>query len=144
MIDAEGCGKKWSMAFLRTRPCVALLIVLFSAATSFAAAAPKPEKIPVAFGAWTGPAAATFKSALRHGLTKDCSAVSAKKARVLIEGVVAEQGKGVVVHVTVKSVKTGEIVETREFAFARPKPSQGQVNKMARAVVEIARRSPSE
>jgi hypothetical protein len=120
---------------------LALLVVVGSASVA-AAKAPPPPKVPAALGSWTGPSASRFKSALRHGLRKDCDIVSAKKARVLIEGVVSEQGKGVVVRVTVKSQKDGEVIESREFPFSKPTPSQAQGDKMGSAIAEIARRAP--
>jgi hypothetical protein len=125
-----------------SRSLFLLLAILVGIAGTAAAKPPAPDKIPVAFGSWTGPSASRFKSALRHGMQKTCAFVSAKKARALIEGVVSEQGKGVSVRVTVKSQKDGEVVESREFPFSKPTPSQAQGDKMGRAVAEIARRAP--
>jgi hypothetical protein len=122
---------------------LALLLVVGIALTA-AARPTAPDKIPVSFGSWTGPSARTFKSALRHGLRKDCTVVGAKTARVIIDGVVSEQGKGVVVRVTVKSPKDGEIIESREFPFSKPTPSQSQGDRMGAAVVDMARRAPTQ
>ncbi|HEX2568952.1 MAG TPA: hypothetical protein VH877_05280 [Polyangia bacterium] len=102
----------------------------------------KADKTPVMFGSWKGPGASGFKSALRHGIAKECAVVGAKAARAVIDGEVRPQGKGVVVRVIVKSAKGGEVVEQREFTFARPRASQSQVTRMGRAVSDMARRAP--
>lgn len=105
---------------------------------------PKPEKLPVAFGAWTGKGAGSFKSALRGKIGKECVVVPPKKARALLEGVVTEAGKGVTVKLVVKAAFNGEVVQSKEFSFARPSPQAGKVAQMAKAVVEITRRTPTE
>src|SRR3954454_9191648 len=81
------------------------------------AGAEKPVKIPVAFGAWKGPHAGRFKSAVRGTIGKDCVVVRTEKARVIIEGEVteAEDTKKLTVKVLVKSPKTNEIVESRDY-----------------------------
>ena len=122
-----------------------IALSLFVCLWSFVAdAAPKVEKLPVAFGAWTGKGAGSWKGALRGKLNKECAFVGPKKARVLIEGTLTEQGKGVTVRVVVKATKTGEIVETKEFSFPRPQASGPKAVKMAKAIVEITRRAPTE
>jgi hypothetical protein len=108
------------------------------------AAKPKPEKIPVALGSWKGPGAGGFKDAMRRGLSKDCKIVGAKTARVVVDGVVTAEGKGATVQVIVKLPRTGEVVERRDFHFARPKASRAQGDKMGHAVAEIARRAPTD
>lgn len=127
----------------------ALLLVAFAlvAASAHAAPKPKPEKLPVAFVPWTGKSANAFKGVLKGKLAKECVFVGPKKARVLIEGTVTEKeppSKAVTVKVVVKSAKTGEIVETKEFVFPRPSPSGDKMSRMAKAVVEITRRAPTE
>jgi hypothetical protein len=105
--------------------------------------AEKPEKLPVAFGAWQGPRAATFKSALRRGLAKECNVVAPKAARALIDGQVSsEDGKKFSVKVIVKSPKTKEIIEQREYTYSKPSVSQAQANRMGREVAAMARRVP--
>jgi hypothetical protein len=123
-----------------------VLALTLVAAVPAAAADKEPvEKIPVTFGSWTGPSASSFKSALKKGLGKDFTMVSAKKSpRVIIEGTSTEQGKGVVIRVIVKSPKSGEIIESREFTFSRPQPSGGTATKMIKATVEIVRRAPTD
>jgi hypothetical protein len=122
-----------------------VVIVAFAlGASSLAARAEKPEKIPVALGNWKGPSAGTFKSALRRGLAKECRIVAAKSARVVIDGEVLQEGKGFNVRVFVKSAKSGEVVEQREFPFAKTNVSQAQSNRMGHAVAEIVRRAPLE
>jgi hypothetical protein len=120
----------------------AALFILVIGAGMVGARAEKPPKIPVAMGTWTGPHAGTFKSAVRSGVSKDCSVVKANKARVIIDGEVTEAEKGFTVHVTVKSPKTNEIVESREYSFSKPQVSQAQTHKMGHDVTEIARRAP--
>jgi hypothetical protein len=107
-----------------------------------AAHAEKPPKIPVAMGTWKGPHAGTFKSAVRSGVSKDCVVTKAAKARVVIEGEVTEAEKGFKVMVILKSPKTNEIVESREYKFAKPQVSSGMAKKMGHDVTEIAMRSP--
>jgi hypothetical protein len=107
------------------------------------AQAEKPPKIPVAFGAWTGPHAGSFKSGVRSGVAKECAVVRAEKARVIIDGEVTEtEPKHFKLRVIVKSPKTNDIVESREYTFSKPEVSQGQSHRMGRDVFEIARRSP--
>jgi len=118
------------------------LCLLMVSAAAFAKE--KVEKIPVAVGKWEGPNASTFKGALKRGLTKECRVVGAKSARVVVEGMVLEHGKGFVVRVIVKQPKSGEVVEQKEFTFAGARASAGQSNKMGHAVAEIARRAPAE
>ena len=110
------------------------------------ALAEKPAKIPVAFGGWTGPHASRFKSAVRGTIGKDCVVTRADKARVIIEGEATESDdkKKVTVKVVVKSPKTNEIVESREYSFSKPEPSSGQSKKMGHDVVERAKRAPTE
>jgi hypothetical protein len=116
---------------------VALLMLLAGAR------ADKPPKIPVAMGTWTGPHSGTFKSAVRNGVAKDCVVTKATKARVVIEGEVSEKEKGgFTVRVVVKSPKTNDIVESREYSFPKPQVSSGMSHKMGHDVVEIAKRSP--
>ncbi len=134
---------KKTMPIVRSFRLVAVALLLLSSIGSARAdKAPKPPKIPVVFGTWTGPSAGTFKSAVRKGIAKDCIVVAKKKARVVIEGTAEAQGKGAVVHVRVKAAKTDEIVETKDFTFARLSVSSGQAGKMGKAVAEIAGRSP--
>src|SRR5689334_16743298 len=121
-----------------SRSWMILLVMLLGLAR-----AEKPPRIPVAMVSWTGPHAATFKSAVRNGVSKDCVVTKAAKARVIIDGEVAEKEKGgFTVHVIVKSPKTNEIVESREYSFAKPQVSSGMSHKMGHDVVEIAKRSP--
>jgi hypothetical protein len=108
-----------------------------------AAAAEKPPKIPVAIGKWTGPHAGTFKSAVRSGIGKDCQVVKPAKARVVIDGEVTEgDDKKLTVRVLVKSPKTDELVQSKEYTFAKPNVSHGMSQKMGHDLTEIARRSP--
>jgi hypothetical protein len=126
---------------LSSRPAkwiVAFLLLLASAA----APAEKPVKIPVAMGTWTGPHAGVFKGAVRSGMSKDCVVTRASKARVIIDGEVSEADKGFKVRVIVKSPKTNEIVDSREYAFAKPQVSAGMSKKMGSYVGEIAKRAP--
>lgn len=106
---------------------------------------PKPERIPVAMGAWKGPHAGSFKSGVRSAIAKDCVVVKAEKARVIVEGEVtpSEDGKKVTVKVVIKSPKTNEIVESKEYS-TKPDPSVGQSKKMGHDLVEMARRAPTE
>lgn len=134
------------------RPLVLLLVSLTVAVGALAlaptpalashSAKPKADRTPVAFGSWKGPGASAFKSALRHGIAKECVVVGAKMARALIDGEVRPQGKGVIVRVIVKAAKGGEVVEQREFTFARPRASKSQTDRMGRAVADMARRAP--
>jgi hypothetical protein len=117
---------------------VAFIVVLAGAA----AHADKPPRIPVAMGTWTGPHAGTFKSAVRNGMSKDCVVTKASKARVLVDGEVAAEEKGMKVRVIVKSARTNEIVESREYTFAKPQVSAGMSKKMGHDVGEIAKRAP--
>ena len=89
-------------------------------------------------------AAGAFKGGLRGAIGKDCVVVARKKARVVLEAVVAPENKGAVVHFTMKSPKTDEIVESRDFHSPRPQPSAGLTRQMGRAVAEMARRAPVE
>jgi hypothetical protein len=106
------------------------------------ARAEKPPKIPVAMGTWTGPHAPTFKSAVRNGMSKDCVVTKPAKARVVIDGEVVQNDKSFTVRVVVKSPKSGEIVESREYKFAKPSVSSGMAKKMGHDVGEIAKRAP--
>jgi hypothetical protein len=124
---------------LRSLKMVVLLLIAMGAAVAHAE---KPAKIPVALGKWTGPHAGTFKSALRSGLSKGCVVVRAEKARVIIEGEVSAEDKPIKVHVILKSPKTSDIVESREYTFSKPSVSQAQSNKMGREVTEMASRAP--
>jgi hypothetical protein len=118
-------------------------VVLLLVAMGGGAHAEKPAKIPVAMGAWTGPHAGTFKSGVRSGVAKDCVVTRAEKARVIIEGEVKEgENNHFTVQVIVKSAKTKEIVESREYSFSKPQVSQAQSHRMGRDVTEIARRAP--
>src|SRR5215472_4683307 len=91
--------------------------------------ADKPPKIPVALGKWSGPHSGSFKSALRSGLSKDCVVVRAEKARVIIDGEVSGD-KTFTVRVILKSPKTNELVESREFSFSKPDVSPARSRKM--------------
>jgi hypothetical protein len=124
---------------LRSLKMVVLLWIAMGAAVAHSK---KPPKTPVAFGKWTGPHAGTFKSALRRGVSKGCVVVRAEKARVIIEGEVGAEDKPIKVRVILKSPKTSDIVESREYTFSKPSVSQGQSNKMGREVTEMARRAP--
>ena len=115
----------------------ALLLVLLGAAH-----AEKPAKVPIAFGKWTGPHASTFKSALRKGLQKGCVVVRAGKARVVIDGEVSAEDKPIKLRVILKSPRSGEIVESREYTFAKPTVSSALANRMGREVTEMAQRAP--
>jgi hypothetical protein len=119
-------------------------VILLVAFGFGAVRAEKPEKLRVALGSWTGPHAGSFKSALRSGMRKECLFVNAKTARAIIDGEVVEQGKRFSVRVIVKSAKTGEVAEQREFSFAGPSPSQHQSSKMGHDVAEMVRRAPAE
>jgi hypothetical protein len=124
---------------------VLMLFVVLGGAVARAEKPEKPEKIPVAMGTWTGPKASRFKSAVRSGIVavKECAVVRPNKARVIIDGEVkSEDDKHFAVHVTLKSPKTNDIVESRDYTFNKPEPSQNQSKKMGRDVTEIARRSP--
>jgi hypothetical protein len=119
-----------------------VLVVLVAIGIGAAAArADKPPRIPVALGKWTGPHAGTFKSALRSGLGKDCVVVRADKARVVIDGEVSGD-KSFTVRVILKSPKTNDVVESREFTFSKPDVSQAKSHKMGHDVAEMARRAP--
>jgi hypothetical protein len=120
------------------------LCLLAVLAMGAVAQAEKPEKIPVAIGAWTGPKASRFKSAVRSGVGKECKVVSASKARVIIDGEVTEADKKFKVRVIVKSPVTSDVVESKEYTFNKPEPSQGMSRKMGHDVFEIARRSPEK
>jgi hypothetical protein len=122
-----------------------LALILATAVLGTAAHAEKPVKIPVAFGTWTGPHAGRFKSGVRSGVAKDCVVVRAEKARVIIDGEVSsEDNKHFKVRVMVKSPKTNELVETKEYSFSKPQLSQAQSHRLGRDVFEIARRAPAE
>jgi hypothetical protein len=127
------------MALLRSLKMVVLVWIAMGAAVAHAEKSPK---IPVAFGKWTGPHAGTFKSALRGGVSKGCVVVRAEKARVIIEGEVSAEDKRIKVRVILRSPKTSDIVESREYTFSKPSVSQAQSNKMGREVTEMARRAP--
>jgi hypothetical protein len=116
---------------------LALLLVVLGAAH-----AEKPARIPIAFGKWTGPHASTFKSALRKGVQKGCVVVRAAKARVIIDGEVSAEDKPIKLHVVLKSRRTGEVVESREYTFAKPTVSSALANRMGREVTEMAQRAP--
>jgi hypothetical protein len=119
---------------------VLLLLVAIGFGT-VAARADKPPRIPVALGKWTGPHSGTFKSALRSGIAKECVVVRADKARVVIDGEVTGD-KSFTVRVILKSPKTSDIVESREFTFAKPQVSAAKSRKMGHDVAEMARRAP--
>jgi hypothetical protein len=124
---------------LRSRSLIVLLLLALSAVTAHAE---KPAKIPVAFGKWTGPHAGAFKSALRNGIKNGCVVVRADKARVIIDGEVNGDDKPIKLRVILKSPKTQDIVESREYTFSKPTPSQNQANRMGREVTEMAQRAP--
>jgi hypothetical protein len=124
---------------LRSLKMVVLLGIVMGAAVAHAK---KPPKTPVAFGKWTGPHAGTFKSALRNGISKGCVVVRAEKARVIIDGEVGAEDKPIKVRVILKSPKTSDVVESREYTFSKPSVSQAQSSKMGREVAEMARRAP--
>jgi hypothetical protein len=126
------------------RSLIALVAPLLLASGPAAAKEPKPDKIPIAVGSWTGKYAGTFKSALRGSLGKDAKIVSAKTARVVVDGTVEEKGKGALVTVIVKLPKSGEVLERRDFTFSKPSASKGQASKMGKMVLEAAKRAPSE
>jgi ABC-type sugar transport system substrate-binding protein len=125
-----------------------LVVVLALAAGSASAFAEKTEKIPVAMGSWKGPSANTFKGAVRRGLSKECAVVggkAAKTARVVIDGEVeSSDPKHFVVRVIVKSPKSGEVVEQKEYKFSKASATQAQSDRMGREVSEIVRRAPAE
>jgi hypothetical protein len=123
---------------LRFAGIFALLVALMSGG----AHAEKPAKIPVAFGKWTGPHASTFKSALRNGVRKGCAVVRADKARVVIEGEVSADDKPIKLRVVLKSPRSGDIVESREYTFSKPTVSAAQSKRMGREVTEMAQRAP--
>jgi hypothetical protein len=118
------------------------IVPLLALLVGAAARADKPVKIPVAMGTWNGPHAGTFKSAVRSGMSKDCVVTKAAKARVTVDGEVTEEEKGFKVRVVVKSPKTNDIVESREYSFAKPTVSSGMAKKMGHDVGEIAKRAP--
>jgi hypothetical protein len=103
---------------------------------------PKPEKIPVSVGKWTGPSAGTFKGAMKAGLNKECKVGAAKGARAIVEGVVEAKEKGFLVKVMVKAAKNGETVEEKEYSFSKAKVSSGQRDKMGREISKIVRKTP--
>ena len=121
-----------------------LLLSFLGLATTAAAKAPKPEKIRVAFGAWSGPGAGAFKSGLRSAIAKDCVIGGKKGARAIVEGVVAPEAKGAVLRLAIKAAESGELVESREFHSPQPRPSHALLSKIGRAVVEMVRRAPIE
>src|SRR5262245_52043236 len=123
---------------LRLFKTIVLLVVALGIAH-----AEKPAKIPVAFGKWTGPHAGSFKSAVRSGIAQGCVVVKPEKARVIIEGeVTATDEKRIKVLVVLKSPRTHEIAESREYTFAKPNVSAGMSKKMGREVTEMAGRAP--
>jgi hypothetical protein len=125
------------------RSLQSLLLLFLMLGAAVAMGAEKPPKIPVTMGTWTGPKASHFKSAVRNGAAKECAFVRKDKARVIIDGEVkSEDDKHFSVHVIVKSPKTGDIVESRDYTFNKPEPSQNQSKKMGHDVTEIARRAP--
>jgi hypothetical protein len=128
------------MIAVRWTKMVLVVLVALSAGAAVAHA-DKPPRIPVALGKWTGPHAGSFKSALRSGLSKDCVVVRAEKARVIIDGEVTGD-KTFSVRVILKSPKTNELVESREFTFSKPDVSQARSRKMGHDVAEMARRAP--
>ncbi len=124
-------------------PWSATRLVLCSVLTLGASAhADKPERIPVALGRWTGPHAGSFKSALRGGTAKGCMVVRAERARVIVDGEVTGTDKPWKVRVIVKSPKTSDVVESREYTFYKPTASSAQGKKMGRDVCEMAQRAP--
>jgi hypothetical protein len=128
--------------FKRAALVIALCTALFGLTTR-ARGADKPPKIPVAMGKWTGPHAGSFKSSVRGAIGKDCVVVKADKARVVIEGEVTEkENKHLTLRVILKSPKTSEVVESKEYEFSKPSPSHGQAQRMGKDVFEMARRAP--
>jgi hypothetical protein len=126
-----------------SRAILALVFLANLGATAFAkSAAPKPEKEKVAFGAFTGPGAGSFKSGIRSIVAKACVITSKKSARALIEGESTPKDKGVVFRLVIKGAQNGEVVESREFPSPKPSPSSGLVHKIGRAAVEMAQRVP--
>ncbi len=125
-------------------PTRALLVALCLAALPgiAQAKAPKPEKVRVVFGAWTGRGAGAFKSGARAVVAKGCTLSSRKDARALVEGEVSPKDKGVLVRVLIKGAQNGELVESREFVSPRPSPSRGLLNKIGRAIVDMVQRVP--
>jgi hypothetical protein len=118
------------------------LLLVGAIVVSTASRAEQPPKIPVAMGAWTGPHAATFKGALRSGMSKECVTTKAAKARVVIDGEISAAEKGFKVRVILKSPKTQDVVESHEYTFAKPKVSAGMSKKMGREVCAMAVRAP--
>src|SRR5689334_21132612 len=119
------------------------LVVKIALAVAFAALPGRtenPVNVPVADGRWKGPSASSFNSALRRGLAKDCVIVGAKRARAILDGEVVQDGKAFTVRVIVKSAKSGEVAEQREFPFAKASVSSAQANRMGRAVADMVRR----
>lgn len=116
------------------------IVALFAGAVP--ARAEKPPKIPVAIGTWTGPHANRFKSGVRSGAAKECAVVKKEKARVIVDGEVVEQDKRWKVRMIVKSPKTDEIVESKEYTYSKPELSQAQSHRMGRDLFEMARRAP--
>ena len=123
----------------------ALLTLVFLGLGSMALAKappPKIDKVLVTFGAFTGHGAGSWKSGIRAIVAKGCVITSKKNARALIEGEVTPKDKGVLFRLVIKSVATGEVVESREFPSPKPSPSSGLVHKAGRAAVEMAQRVP--
>jgi hypothetical protein len=104
--------------------------------------APKPDKVRVTFGAFTGRGAGSFKSGIRAIVAKACVMSSRKDARALIEGEVTPKDKGASFRLIVKAAQSGEVVESREFTSPKPSPSSGLVHKIGRAAVEMVQRVP--
>lgn len=130
------------LLFVKLTVLVGLLALAPTSAMAARAAKPKADRTPVVWGSWKGPGASGFKGALRRGISKEVLVVGPKAARAVIEGEVRPQGKGVIVRVIVKAAKGGEVVEQREFSFARPQASRSQIDRMGRAVADMARRTP--
>jgi hypothetical protein len=124
----------------RLGPLIILFLVgLMSTAD---ANAPKPEKVRVAFGSWTGRGAGSFKSGVRPIVAKGTVITNRKAARALVEAEVLPKDKGVLLRLAIKGAQSGELVESREFPSPRPSPSRALLNKIGRAIVDMVQRVP--
>jgi hypothetical protein len=124
---------------------IAVVFVGLFGLVSIAAAktpAPKPDKVRVAFGSWTGKGAGTFKSGVRSVVAKGTVITNKKGARALIEGEVVPKDKGVVFRLSIKAAQSGELIESREFPSPKPSPSRALLNKIGRAIVDMVQRVP--